>query len=331
MDTNAGELGHFPRLLKIYLLLADNKNGVTAHEMAKYFGRNVRTIHRDIEELEQAGVPIWEEQSRYCIDNKNFLPPLNLTVPEAIQVFLSSRLLLQFSRRNSVDMFSLFLKLQKIVPEPLQEEIEKASRWMQELPANPRLNRNLSLLAQSWINRRKAKILYKSLDAESATSRLIEPYFIEPAASGRSCYVIANCLLKKEIRTFKIERIESVYVTEEKYVIPQDFDANRYLSPSLGIMITSDELTTVKLRFKQKIARIAEESVWHPSQQMAVEAGGDMVMTMEINESPELVKWILGWGDGVEVLSPGWLRDKIKSEILKMAAVYGHNRKGLTK
>ena len=55
-----------------------------------------------------------------------------------------------------------------------------------------------------------------------------------------------------------------------------------------------------------------------------MEAGGDMVMTMEINESPELVKWILGWGDGVEVLSPDWLRDKIKSEILKMAAVYEH-------
>ncbi|MDD4635491.1 MAG: transcriptional regulator [Dehalococcoidales bacterium] len=326
MERPTSELDHFPRLLRVYQILADSKEGVTAKTLSKNLEVNVRTVYRDIKELEQAGVPIWEEQSRYRISNKHFLPPLNLTVPEAIQVFLSLRLLLQYARRNSVDVASLFLKLKKIVPVPLQDEIAKTSRWMQDLPSNPRLNRNISLLAQSWVSRLRAKILYKSLDAETATSRMIEPYFIEPAASGRSCYVIAYCLLKKEIRTFKVERIQSVHITEEKYEIPKEFDANRYLSPSLGIMVTSDELTKIKLRFKQKIARIIEESVWHPSQKLVNNEDGSLTMTMEINESPELVKWVLGWGDSVEVVSPDWLRDDIKNQTARMAAVYSKTK-----
>ncbi|MDD2471624.1 MAG: WYL domain-containing protein [Dehalococcoidales bacterium] len=322
MESIRCELDHFPRLLKVYQMIADGKEGVTAKELSGHLGVNVRTVYRDIKELEQAGVPIWEEKTRYYISNKHFLPPLNLTVPEAIQIFLSLRLLMQFARRNSVDMASLFLKLEKIVPLPLQEEISKACRWMQDLPADPRLNRNLSLLAQAWITRSRAKIVYKSLDAETAASRIIEPYFIEPAASGRSCYVIAYCLLKKEIRTFKIERIQSVYVTEEHYTIPEEFDANRYLSPSLGIMVTSDELTIVELRFRQQISRIIEESVWHPSQKLEKKGDGSLGMTMEVNDTPELVNWILGWGDNVEVISPEWFRRKISDQAARMAAIY---------
>ncbi len=326
MKGEAGELGHFPRLLKIYQMLADVKTGVSAQEMSKHFGVDIRTIYRDIKELEKAGVPIWKDESRYRISNDHFLPPLNLTVPEAIQVFLSLRLLLQFSRRNSVDMANLFFKLKKIVPKPLQEEIEKASQWMEGLASDVRLNRNLSLLAHAWIKRRRAKIVYRSLEAENASSRVIEPYFIEPAASGRSCYVIAYCLAKKGIRTFKVERIESVLVSEEEYTIPQEFDANQFLSPSLGIMVTSDELTVVSLRFKRKIGRIVAESIWHPSQRLEKCADGTVVMTMEVNDSPELMRWILGWGDGVEVLSPDWLREKIQDAVVNMVAVYDKNR-----
>ncbi|MDD2251692.1 MAG: transcriptional regulator [Dehalococcoidales bacterium] len=325
MERKKSELDHFPRLLKAYQMIVDSKSGITAKELAESLGVNVRTIYRDINYLEQAGIPIWEEKSRYFIHNKYFLPPLNLTVPEAIWIFLSSRLLLQFSRRNSMDVASLFHKLEKIVPPALQDEILGACRWMQTLPADPRLNRNLSLLAQAWVDRRRVKILYQSFDAETAANRIIEPYFIEPAASGRSCYVIAYCQLKKEIRTFKVERIQTVYITNETYEIPEDFDANQYLSSSLGIMVTGEELTKIELKFRRKISRIIEESVWHPSQKLEKNRDGSLVMTMEVSQSPELVKWVLGWGDNVEVVSPQWFRDEIKSHTARMAAIYSKN------
>ncbi len=319
---NNPQTEHFPRLVKVYHLIAGNPGGITARELAGKCQVNVRTIYRDIEDLERAGVPLWEERHKYGIESAHFLPPISLTVPEAVQIFLALRLLLQFSRRYSMDVANLFLKLGPAVPAPLRQEISKASSWMLNFSSEPRLARNLSLLGQAWVSRQRARIAYCSIEAESPTSRIIEPYFIEPAAAGRSSYVIAYCCLKNEIRTFKVERIESVYLTGEYYEIPEDFDANKYLSPSLGIIVTHEEAKSVNLRFKPELARIIGESVWHPSQELKKKPDGSLLMKMTVNETPELVSWILGWGDRVEVIGPESLRSTIKKKVEKMAAVY---------
>ena len=313
---------HFPRLVKVYHLVAGNPGGIGAKELATHCQVNVRTIYRDIRDLEEAGVPLWQEKHKFGVCSEHFLPPISLTVPEAIQIFLASRLLIQFSRRWSLDVANLFLKLARTVPEALKNEINNTAAWMQGLPSDPRLNKILSDLAQAWISRRKVRITYRSFDAENPDSRVIEPYFIEPAAAGRSSYVIAFCNLKSQIRTFKVERIESVLILDDKYEIPQDFSADAYLSPALGIMVTGQEATGVKLRFSGGLSRIIEESIWHPSQKLNREADGCLVMKISVNETPELTAWILGWGERVEVLEPEHLRNDIRHTIRKMTGVY---------
>jgi predicted DNA-binding transcriptional regulator YafY len=271
---------------------------------------------------EKAGVPIWEDKHQYGIAASHFLPPISLTTPEAIQVFLATRLLLQFSRRRNLDLANLFIKLGAAVPEPLRQEIKKTSDWMLNLPADPHLNHNLALLAQAWIDRRSVQIVYQSYDANNPVKRTIDPYFIEPAAAGRSSYVIAYCHLKKEIRTFKVERIESVYLTSAEYQIPASFDANLFLGPSLGIMVTGDDIKTVNLLFRPELARIIQESVWHPSQKFETGPDGSLSMSIEVNQTPELVRWVLGWGELVEVLEPESLRREVKEKAHRMSGLY---------
>jgi predicted DNA-binding transcriptional regulator YafY len=183
--------------------------------------------------------------------------------------------------------------------------------WMQKLPKDEKHLRILATVAEAWVSQRQLKITYRPLVAQKAMERVIEPYYIEPAAPGHASYVIGYCHLKDSIRTFKIERIEAAELTDEPYVIPPDFDANEYLGSSWGIVV-EEEVKTIRLRIEDpEIMRIMSETVWHPSQVLEKQKDGSMIMTLKVTDTYELLSWILGWGEKVEVLEPPEIRQAV--------------------
>jgi predicted DNA-binding transcriptional regulator YafY len=196
---------------------------------------------------------------------------------------------------------------------------------MQKLPKDEKHLRILATVAEAWVSQRQLRIVYWSLPAEKATERVIEPYYIEPAAPGHASYVVGYCHLKNTIRTFKIERIESAELTSERYTIPPDFNANEFFGSSWGIVVEG-EVKTVKLRIEDpEIMRLMSETVWHPSQVLEKQKDGSMIMTLKVTDTYELYSWILGWGDRVEVLEPEELRRDIIETAEAMLDVYEAN------
>ncbi len=229
--------------------------------------------------------------------------------------------MLSYTHRYDPNVASTFMKLNSIVSPPLREQIQKTMEWMQKQPKDDRYLRTLATLAEAWISQQRVKIIYRALEAEKTTERTIEPYFIEPAAAGHSSYVIAYCHRAHEIRTFKIERIESIEPTLEHYVMPHGFDANEFLGSSWGITVYG-EAKTVKLKFDPEIARIMEETVWHSSQVVERQKDGSVIMTLRVTVTDELCFWILSWGEKVEVLEPEELRQDIIETAKAMLDVY---------
>jgi predicted DNA-binding transcriptional regulator YafY len=198
---------------------------------------------------------------------------------------------------------------------------------MQKLPKDEKYMRILATVAEAWVSQRQLKIMYQPLAAEKPTERVIEPYYIEPASFGHASYVIGYCHLKKAIRTFKVERIESANLTAETYTIPVDFDANKYMASSWGIVV-KEEIKTVKLKIVDpEIIRIMTEIIWHPSQTLKKQKDGSTIMTLMINDTYEFYSWIMGWGEKIEVLSPPEIREKIIETIETMRDVYRNNSK----
>ena len=310
------------RLLKVEHLLYQNPRGLTAEDIADLCEVTKRTTYRDLVALEtEMGVPIWGEGARRGIIEGYLLPPIHFTIPEALTVFLAARLMLSYAHRYDPNIASTFTKLNSIVSLPLREQIQKTMEWMRKLPKDDRYLRTLATLAEAWISRRRVKIVYRALEAEKTTERIIEPYFIEPAAAGHSSYVIAYCHHVHKMRTFKIERIESIEPTLENYVIPADFDANEFLGSSWGITVYG-EVKTVKLRFTPEIARIMEETVWHSSQVVERQKDGSVILTLKVTVTDELCFWILNWGEKVKVLEPEELRQDIIKTAKAMLEVY---------
>jgi predicted DNA-binding transcriptional regulator YafY len=310
------------RMLRIWFLLLRNPLRFTTKDLAEKFEVNVRTIYRDLVTLgSELMVPVYEERAKWAVDESYFLPPVRFTVPEALNIFLAARLMLGYSHRFDPNVNSTFNLLASVLPEPLKEQVQNTIEWMQKLPRDERYLFVLPKLAEAWTSQRKVKITYRSLPAEKATERIIEPYFIEPAAPGHSSYVIAYCQRAKELRVFKIERIEAIELTVETYTIPADFDANKYFSGAWGIVVDGEE-QTVRLKFNSEIARLMEETIWHPSQVLEKQKDGSVIMTLKVFYTYELVTWILGWGEKVQVMEPTELREEVLQTAKAMVKVY---------
>ncbi len=317
------KLAKTERLIRIWILLADNPAGHTIKELADRFGVNIRTIYRDMLSLgADLHVPVQDEKGRWKIQEGYRLPPIQFTLSEALNIFLAARLMLRYSHRYDPNIDATFVKLASRLPPPLGRQVRKAVDWMQTLPKDDKRLRVLATVAEAWVKQRMLKTTYRSMAAEAATERVIEPYYIEPAAPEHDSYVIAYCHVRKEIRTFKMARIERAELTDRPYTVPADFDAGKFFSSSWRV-IAGGAARKVRLKTADpEIMRLMEETLWHQSQVLEMQKDGSMIMTLKVTPTIDFLSWILGWGEYVEVLEPRELREYVGKTAKAMVNVY---------
>lgn len=313
------------RLLHVLHILNYNPNGIRPEQIAAQCRVSVRTTYRDLlalEDWEQLNIPIVRESGTCKLEPGRVLPPIIFNLPEAVTIFLAARLLLEYSNAYNPSIESTFTKLSSVVPGPLREQVRKTIEWMHSRKQNKHFVQTLELLALAWTQGRRVRMWYWTLGDDEATERIIEVYFIQPTALEHGNYVIAYCHRVEDVRIFKIERIERIELLEESYSVPSEFDANEYLASYWGISIYG-AVKTVKLKFSHDIARVAEETMWHPSQVTELQKDGSAVVTLNIAVTTEFITFILGWAEKVEVLEPEELRKQIKSAAKAILKIYG--------
>ncbi len=94
------------------------------------------------------------------------------------------------------------------------------------------------------------------------------------------------------------------------------------LDKAWAIWMTDDDPVEVHLRFTPAVASRLQETRWHPSQQLTVNADGSIDLRLAIASTVEIINWVLGWGVTCEVLEPKELRDRIAAEHRDAAHVY---------
>src|SRR5437763_16073924 len=83
------------RMFAVAEALRARRTGITAGELAERFGVTLRTIYRDLQALQDAGMPIRADRGRgggYALDKSYQLPPVNFTAREAALLVELARL-----------------------------------------------------------------------------------------------------------------------------------------------------------------------------------------------------------------------------------------------
>jgi predicted DNA-binding transcriptional regulator YafY len=308
------------RLRRIEHRLYNSPQGLRVMEMADYCGVDRRTIYRDLQALEEMGVPVWEQTGRYGIDRESYLSTVRLNLNEAVALFFAARLLAHHSDEHNPNVVSALSKLAAGLPDiTISSHMARVAEIIRARPLRSEYVKVLDTVTRAWADRRKVLIRYRAASGE-LTERVICPYFLEVSRSEPASYVIAYDDLRSALRTFKLERVADAQLLDMTYSIPDDFDPYAHLAAAWGVI---DEVEVeVRLHFSPVVAPRVRESVWHHSQRLDDTADGGCELAMRVGGIKEIRSWVLSWGADVEVLAPEALRDEVADHARRMAALY---------
>lgn len=310
------------RLTRIQHLLHSHPGGLTTRELAKLCGVCMRTIQRDIHALGELGIPLTQKGDYYGILDSYVLPPVSLSLYEALAAFISLRLCLRQTDKNNPHIEKALSKLSRILPETLQVQVEKSLSFIHHKPASPEYTQIFEKVALAWATRRQMKISYQSLQSEEVREWLLEPYFVETTGVGYSVYVIGHAVRdgREGVITFKLDRIKSAEVLANNFEIPADFDIDKLLSGSWGIIW--GEENEVELKFSPAVTRRVKEAHWHMSQVITDLPDGGCILKLKVGSLLEITPWIRSWGPDVEVLAPASLRQEFRVWTSQLQKIY---------
>ncbi|HEX7431547.1 MAG TPA: WYL domain-containing protein [Candidatus Limnocylindrales bacterium] len=320
--TKHDRLARFYRVLRF---LAAHPEGASVDAVAGFVGMSRRTVYRDLRALEgEIGIPLWNEDGRWGIVEGAFLPPLRLTLDEAVAFFFAARLTAQFADRYDPDMGAAFQKLAEILPPVVARHLERTIDVLASRPPDERLTRNLRLLARAWAERRVVELTYDAATyspGRPPRRSRIHPYLIEASATTRALYLMGYDESRGAVRTFKLQRVLELSIAPETFEPPDPAVVQEGLARAWGVIADQEEVE-VELRFDAEIAGLVTETTWHPTELVTRQDDGSVLWRARVPGTLEIRRWILGWGAQVEVLSPPELRDEVAATNRKAAARY---------
>ena len=130
---------------------------------------------------------------------------------------------------------------------------------------------------------------------------------------GRANYLVAAEGDSGEPRNWRLGRIRDIEVLDHPAAPPPGFDLQGYANRSFGIY--QEDVEDVVLRILPASAEEALSWRFHPSQRVAPQPDGAVVVTFRASGMRELAWHLFTWRDQVEILAPGGLRALMLEEL----------------
>ena len=185
--------------------------GITAAALAEELEVSPRTIYRDVQDLLASGVPIQGEAGIGYVMQRGFdLPPLMFTEDEIEALVLGARVVQSYGDpelARAAD--SVLAKVEMVLPDRLRARVGTTQIFAPNL-RGPSGAPALGTLRAAIRARKRVRFRYQDL-AGKATAREIRPLCV--AFWGKVWSVGAWCELRKDFRSFRIDRMEDVQLT----------------------------------------------------------------------------------------------------------------------
>lgn len=304
------------RLVSIIMLLLD-KERIGAQELADLFEVSPRTIYRDIDAINMAGIPVrstsgvgggFEIMQQYKLD-KNVFSTADL-----------SAILMGLSNLSNVmrgdELVNALAKVKSFIPADKTKDIElKANQiyidlspWMGNRNIQPYLKMIKTALQES----RLLSFAYADRYGNK-TVRTAEPYQLVLKSSH--WYLQGYCHKRNGFCLFKLSRMSNLQM-EEEFFTPRDYER-----PQLDF---DDILATIQTEIKIRIHRSVMDRVLDFCSYESFTPDGDAhyIVNFPFIENDYYYDILLSFGDKCECLEPPHVHAEMKRKIQDIATLY---------
>ncbi|MCC5659840.1 YafY family transcriptional regulator [Nostoc sp. XA010] len=313
------------RLLSILMLLQVHRQ-LTARDLAERLEVSERTIHRDMDALSSAGVPVMAERGKgggwSLLDSyQTTLTGLNLAEIQALFLPKPTHLLADLGWSQAFE--AALLKLLAAIPAANRQQAEMVSqrihvdptgwhRWDEEMSAFP-------ILQTAVWQERQVHLSYERSDRK-CVERLVNPLGL--VAKGSVWYFVAS--VDSEVRSYRISRVRDAMLTDYPCVRPVEFNLADYWQQSMvefkanlpyyGVTVRVAPEAMSWLRYAGYFAQI--EQIDSP------DADGWTRIWLRFDIEEAACAYALGFGAQMEVIEPLELRERVLQAAKKTILFY---------
>jgi predicted DNA-binding transcriptional regulator YafY len=299
------------RLVSLLLLL-QVRGQLTAAELAGHFGVSVRTIHRDVESLGAAGVPVEALRGPaggYRLSGGYRTKLTGLTAAEAEALFVAPAPAAELGLGGVLT--NARLKVLSALPPDLQERASRAERyfhldtrgWFRAEDTVPHLP---AIAAATW---QGLRLSARYREGSSVVQRTLDPLGL--VLKGGAWYLVAR--RSAGMRVYRVSRFASVRAREQGFERPEGFELASYWDEWSRSFEASRPKVEVKVRASELVRRFLPGEL----------RGGDGVYVVGFENLEEAFRELLRFGPDAEVLEPAELRTRVASAAREVAALYG--------
>lgn len=301
------------RLLNLITLL-QTRTGWDSKSLAAELGVSTRTLFRDLNTLEQSGIPCRaEDGGDYKLQQGFFLPPIALSASEVLGLMQMTRFIGHHRERPfHAHALSAIYKLITTVPEPLRATCGQMLSNISIEP-DPKLDMDaeqatFTQLQQAVDMGRACKVTYAAVNGEGQNTFEIEPYLLHHA--NRAWYVLGKTDLHGEVRMLKLVRIKELTLLTRPFRRPNSYKISDKLGQAWRLL-PEGKVHPIELKFTARVATNVSEVRWHDSQEVDWLDDGSCVMKFEVDGLKEIAWWICGYADQAQVVKPKKLRELV--------------------
>lgn len=197
----------------------------------------------------------------------------------------------------SIDKFVLFEK----------SNGDKGTEWLQPLYS-------------AIVSDRPVDFTYNNIYKKEQKQFRIVPYLLKE--HHNHWYLIGwyekhDCFL-----TFSLDRILQLDIIDKRVRKKKDFDPERHFQHTTGIMEGTKRPIKVSFEAREPVNKLILLQPMHPTQRVSKDKAGSTVFTMEVVQTPELIRQLLYWGQELQVITPKSLAVAMKDTIQQMTRNY---------